>query len=102
DQPDRFHRTEAKRIDAAMRHDLDRQAPLEELLLFEVVNGRRLAMHERIIEPFVFFPRQRAVQIVPVPIVDTAGNGGSRAVRSCCTSAIPSTLRNVCTLEPPQ
>ena len=41
-QADRLHRPEPQRVLAAMRHHLDRQAPFEELLLVEVVNGRGL------------------------------------------------------------
>ena len=40
DEADRLHRAEAQRVAPAMRHHLDRQAALEELLLVEVVDGR--------------------------------------------------------------
>ena len=46
DQADRLHRAEPQRVAAAMRHHLDRQAPLEELLLVEVVDRRRFGGHD--------------------------------------------------------
>ena len=44
DQADRLHRTEPQRVDAAVRHHLDRQAAFEEPLLVEVVDRRRLGV----------------------------------------------------------
>ena len=72
DETDRFHRPEAQRVDAAVRHDLDRQTALEESLVVEIVNGRRLGVHERVVEPRVFVARQRAVQVVAAAVVDSA------------------------------
>ena len=46
-QPDRLHRPEAQRVFAAMRHHFDRQAAFEELLLVEIVHGRRFGRRER-------------------------------------------------------
>ena len=56
-----------------MRHHLDRQAAFEELLLVEIVDGRRLGVDERLVEALVFVARQRAVQVVALPIVHAAG-----------------------------
>src|SRR5262245_59619203 len=38
DEPDRFHRSESQSGRSTMRHHFDGQAPLEELLLVEIVN----------------------------------------------------------------
>jgi hypothetical protein len=39
-----LHRSEPQRLPPARRHDLDRQAPLEELRVVEVVHGARSAV----------------------------------------------------------
>ena len=57
-----------------MRHDFDREAAFEELLLVEIVHGGRLGRRERVIEPTVFLFGQRTVQVVALAIVDAAGN----------------------------
>ena len=71
-QPDRLHRPETQRIDAAMRHHFDRQAPFEELLVVEIMDGRRLGVNERVVELLVLLPRQRAVQVVALAVIDRA------------------------------
>ena len=71
-EADRLHRTEAQRIAPAVRHHLDGQASFEEPLLVEIVNGRRFRGDERIVEPFVFLARERAIEIIAGSIVDTA------------------------------
>ena len=86
DETDRLHRPEAQRVDAPVRHDLDRQTALEESLAVEIVNGRRLCVHERIVKPRVFVTGQRAVQVVAAAVVDSACGrspyGGARSARS--------------------
>ena len=69
-----------------MRHHLDRQTALEEPLAIEVMNGRRLRVDERVIEPFVLVARQRTIQVVALPIVECAGGtrGPTRAVGLGC------------------
>ena len=49
-QPGRLHRPEPQRVDAAVRHHLDRQTPLEELRVVEVVDGRLLGRHDRLVK----------------------------------------------------
>ena len=44
DEADRLHRSEAQRVAAAVRHDLDGQAALEEPLLVEVVDRCRFGV----------------------------------------------------------
>ncbi len=73
DEADRLHRPEPQRVAPAVRHHFDRQAPLEELLFVEIVNSRRLRGHQRVVEALVFLARQRAVQIVSLPVVHAAG-----------------------------
>jgi hypothetical protein len=63
-QAHRLHRTEAQRVLPAFRHHLDRQAPLEELLLLEVVDRRALGMDERLVEDAVLGLVEGAVQVV--------------------------------------
>ena len=78
DEPDRLHRTEAQRVDAARGHHLDRQAPFEELRLVELVQRRALGRDERLVEPRVLVPRERAVQVVPFAVVNAAGGPAPR------------------------
>ena len=73
DETDRLHRPEAQRLAAAMRHHLDRQAALEELLLLEIVDRRRLGAHECVVERVVLRLGERAVEVVALAIVDPAG-----------------------------
>ena len=76
DEPHRLHRPEAQRVDAAMRHHLDRQAAFEEFLFVEIVDRRRLRVHERVVEALVFLARHRTVQVIAfVPIVDSHTRG---------------------------
>ena len=49
-QPDRLHRPEAQRVDAAPRHLLDRQAALEEERLLEVAQRRHLGLDDRLVK----------------------------------------------------
>src|SRR5688572_11914593 len=72
DEADRLHRSEPQRVAAAVRHDLDRQAPLEEPFFVEIVDRRRLGGDERVVEALVLFARQRAIQIVALAIVHAA------------------------------
>jgi hypothetical protein len=44
DEANRLHRPETQRVRAAVGHHLDRQAPLEEHLAVEVVQGGRFGM----------------------------------------------------------
>ena len=79
-EADRLHGPESQRVQAAVRHHFDRQAALEELLLVEVVDRRRLGVDQRVVEALVLLARQRAVQIVALAVVDAAGRS-SRVVR---------------------
>jgi hypothetical protein len=60
----RLHRAKAKRVVPAMCHHFDWQAALEELLLVEVVNGRRFCRRHRLIKRLVLVARHRTVQII--------------------------------------
>ena len=51
DEADGFHRPEAQRVAAAMRHHLDRQTAFEEFFLVEVVDSCRFRGDERVVEP---------------------------------------------------
>ena len=50
---DGLHGPESQRVPAAVRHHFDRQAALEELLLVEVVDRRRLRVDQRVVEALV-------------------------------------------------
>src|SRR4029079_16184051 len=71
-QPDGFHRPEPQRVDAARRHHLDRQAALEEFRWSEWLDAGLLGRRQRGVEGLVFLSGERAVEIVPLPIVDAA------------------------------
>ena len=73
DEANRFHRAETQRVHAAMRHDLDRQAPFEELFLVEIMDGRGFGVGERVVEALVLLARQRTIQVVALAVVDAAG-----------------------------
>ena len=90
-QADRLHRPEAQRVDAARRHDLDRQTAFEELRLIELVDAGLLGRHQRLVERLVFVPGERAIQIVALPIVHAAGgrNGGCPRFGAGETGAVP-------------
>ena len=76
-QAHRLHRPEPQRVDAAARHHLDRQAPLEEFRIVKFVQRRLLGRHHRGVKFCVLFPVHRTVQIVALAIVDaTAAVGG--------------------------
>jgi len=66
DETDRFHRTEAQRVAATMRHHLERQAAFEELRLVEVVHRRGFSGHKGVVERVVLGLVERTVQIVPL------------------------------------
>jgi hypothetical protein len=68
-----LHRSEPQRLPPAGRHHLDRQAPLEELRVVEVVQRCPLGRDERVVEARVLVGRQRAVQVVSLAIVHAAG-----------------------------
>ena len=78
-EPDRLHRAEAQRVDAAPRHLLDRQAALEVERLLEVVQRQHLGGDERGDERLVLLARR-------------AARSGSRRRRPC-RSARPKTRR---------
>ncbi len=81
-QAHRLHRPEPQRIDAAPRHHLDRQAPLEELRVVELVQRRLLGRHDRVVKCCVLVPGQRTVQVVPIPVVHaTAELGDTHRLR---------------------
>ena len=73
DEADRLHRPEPQRVQAAVRHDLDRQAPFEEDGLVEVVDRRRLRVHHRVQEPLVLVAGHRTVQVIAFPVVYSTG-----------------------------
>ncbi len=78
---DRLHRSEAQRIDAARGHHLDRQASLEELRIVELVQRRPLGRHQRAVEPVILVRGERAIQIIPFPVVHAAGFRGTGPIR---------------------
>ena len=80
DEAHRLHRTKAQRVRPSMCHHLDGQAAFEERGRVEVVHGGGFRMDERVVERLVLVPGHRAVQVVPLPIVETAGRP-RRAVR---------------------
>ena len=79
-QSHRLHRPEPQRVAPAMRHHLNGKAALEKRRLVEVVDRRRLGAHQRIVEPVVLVLGERAVEIVPLPVVDTASGDGQTIV----------------------
>ena len=70
DQTYRLHRSEPQRVFTAIRHHLDRQAPFEEALLVEIVDGRGLRRRQRVVERVVFVARHRTIQVVTLPVID--------------------------------
>ena len=66
-EPDRLHRTEPQRVDAAVGHHLDRQAALEVGRAVEVVQLGQLRGRERLVEPLVLRRGHGTVQVVPPP-----------------------------------
>ena len=71
-QADRFHRAEPQRVHAARRHDLDRQAALEELRIVEVVQRRLLGGRHGLMKATVFVSGQRTIEVVALTIIDAA------------------------------
>ena len=85
DQADRLHRAEAQRVASAVRHHFNRQAPFEELLLVEVMNGCRFGGDDRVVEAVVLLLRHRAVQVITLAIIDATRR--TRRARATIVSA---------------
>ena len=73
-----WRESEIEVADQALHQNLGRRpfrrAPVgaphegEEALLVEVVHGGRLGVDERIVEPLVFVPGERAVQVIALAV----------------------------------
>ena len=64
-QPDRLHGAVGQRLDAALRHHLDRQAAFEiGRIGFPFLENRLLALEDRRNKSFVLFAGQRAIDII--------------------------------------
>src|SRR5215208_4468110 len=73
-ESDALHRAEAQRLDAAIRHHLDRHAALEiRRVLLPVLELGLLAVAKRLNECFVLIPVERAIDVVFPTLVPASG-----------------------------
>lgn len=94
-EADGLHGSEAQRVLAAMRHHLDRQATLEELLFVEVVNGGGFRGRHRPIKRVVLLFGHRAVEIVAILAARAAARTRRVASQAPVPARGPKDLRHV-------